>query len=210
MQFMAMEERSRTNRMVPDALRSVRLRNGWTLADMALKTGISTSSLSKIENGKYDVSYTKLMKIAQDIGVDIAQLLDRKDTAPLEAGRMGLGTRAVTRSSDVTIVEDGNYTHHCHAAELLRRSLHPLIMEVKARSVDEFGELRSHAGEEFTYVLEGTVDFHSELYAPTRLYAGDSIYFEASMGHAWVAVSEGSCRILSVFNETAGLDRLGS
>lgn len=201
---MAVNYPSKNRRIVPEALRAVRLRNGWTLADMSQKTGISASSLSKIENGKCEVSYTKLMKIAQDIGVDIAQLLDKNDAAPMEPGRIGPGTRVVTRSSDVTIVEDGNYTHYCHAAELLRRSLHPLIMEVKARSVAEFGELRSHPGEEFTFVLEGTVEFHSELYAPTRLNAGDSIYFEASMAHAWVAVSEGSCRILSVFNETSG------
>jgi quercetin dioxygenase-like cupin family protein len=47
-------------------------------------------------------------------------------------------------------------------------------------------------------VLEGTVDLYTSLYAPVRLHAGDSIYFDSGMGHAYIAAGEGVCRVLSV------------
>ena len=73
-----------------------------------------------------------------------------------------------------------------------------MIIEVTARSIDEFDELTRHGGEEYAYVVEGSVEFHSDLYAPLVLDKGDSIYFEAAMGHAYVALGDGDCKILSI------------
>jgi mannose-6-phosphate isomerase-like protein (cupin superfamily) len=76
----------------------------------------------------------------------------------------------------------------------------PILVEIRARTLDEFiaefGGLISHPGEEFTYVLEGELDFHSELYAPVRLRAGDSIYFDSEMGHAYLKATPERCRLL--------------
>jgi uncharacterized cupin superfamily protein len=47
-------------------------------------------------------------------------------------------------------------------------------------------------------VLEGEVDLYTSLYAPVRLKTGDSIYFDSAMGHAYIAASEGPCRVLSI------------
>ena len=47
-------------------------------------------------------------------------------------------------------------------------------------------------------MLEGAADFYCDLYAPVRLETGDSIYFDGAMGHGYVAVGAGPCRILSV------------
>jgi transcriptional regulator with XRE-family HTH domain len=184
------------------ALKAARLERGWTLADVAQKTGLSVSTLSKVENGKSGLNYTTLMKLGQGMGVDIGQLLVGPDAPVQAATGIAQGSRAITRAGSATLVEDPSYIHKCHAAELLRRSLHPMILEVKARSIEEFGELRSHPGEEFTFVLEGAVDLYSQEYAPTRLNAGDSIYFDAGMPHAFIAASEGPCRLLSVFSES--------
>jgi uncharacterized cupin superfamily protein len=72
------------------------------------------------------------------------------------------------------------------------------VAEIKARSLAEFGELVVHPGEELAFVLEGTVDLYTALYAPVRLNVGDSIYFDSGMGHAYIAVGEGACRVLSI------------
>ena len=53
------------------------------------------------------------------------------------------------------------------------------------------------AGEEFTYVIEGVVEFHTELYAPLTLQAGDSIYFDSEMGHAYLKASHAPCRTIT-------------
>ncbi|HEY8948603.1 MAG TPA: cupin domain-containing protein, partial [Rhizomicrobium sp.] len=61
-----------------------------------------------------------------------------------------------------------------------------------------FGEMIRHSGEEYAFVLEGTVEFHSELYAPLTLRKGDSLYFDSGMAHAYLKADSGSCRVLSI------------
>ena len=39
-------------------------------------------------------------------------------------------------------------------------------------------------------MIEGEVEFHTELYAPLTLHAGDSIYFDSEMGHAYLKASD--------------------
>ena len=74
----------------------------------------------------------------------------------------------------------------------------PIIVELRARSLEEFGELIQHSGEEYVYVLEGEVDIHTSVYAPVRLKAGDSIYLDSSMGHGYVAATDRPCRVMAV------------
>ncbi|MCE2660101.1 MAG: cupin domain-containing protein, partial [Rubrivivax sp.] len=58
-------------------------------------------------------------------------------------------------------------------------------------------------------VLEGAVMFHTELYAPVLLQAGDSVYFDSSMGHAYLRVSDGPCRVLTVCSDGPSLAAAG-
>ena len=74
----------------------------------------------------------------------------------------------------------------------------PIVAELHARTLSEFGELIRHDGEEYAFILDGTVEFHSELYAPVILHKGDSIYFDSGMGHAYLAAGAGPCRVLSI------------
>jgi uncharacterized RmlC-like cupin family protein len=63
----------------------------------------------------------------------------------------------------------------------------PVLTRIRARSVAEFGELVHHSGEEYIYVIEGRVEIHTEFYDPITLEAGESIYIDSNMGHAYVA-----------------------
>lgn len=179
-------------------LRSIRAAKGWTLAEVRDLTGLSISTLSKLENGKIGLTYDKLMKLGRGLNVDMAQLLGENYQSNNEAPRLVSGRRVVTRSGEERVVSTGAYEYTFYAADLLNRSLHPMLLDIKIRSMDEIEDFTRHAGEEFSYVLEGAVDFHTELYAPTRLNVGDSVYFDAGMGHAYVAAAPGPCRILSV------------
>ena len=65
---------------------------------------------------------------------------------------------------------------------------------------------RSHPGEEFVYVLEGTLDLHTLQYQPSRLNAGDSILFDAVMPHAYVAVGDKDAVLLMSNTVPADID----
>ena len=74
----------------------------------------------------------------------------------------------------------------------------PLVMRIKAREVAPLEEWSNHDGEEFIYVTSGTVDLHTEFYAPLRLSVGDSAYIDSTMRHSFVSVSEIDAEILSI------------
>ena len=181
------------------ALRSLRKRQHLTLAEVSTRTGLPVSTLSKIENGKMSLSYDKLARLSAGLEVDIAQLFEPDTAAPPVSIH---GRRSVTRASHGLAVETENYSHLYPGADLLNKRLVPIVAEPHARSLAEFGELVRHPGEEFVYVLEGTVDLHTDLYAPARLEAGDSMYFDSGMGHAYIAVGLKRCRVLSVCTAT--------
>lgn len=175
-------------------VREHRMSRGWTLAEASERTGLPISTLSKVENDKISLSYDKLVRLSQGLEIDISRLFGGDD-APQHAVT---GRRSVTRKHEGRVIETENYGHRYPAADLLNKSFIPVVAEIRARTLKEFGDLVSHPGEEFAFVLEGTVDLHTSLYAPVRLNVGDSIYFDSGMGHAYIAVGEGVCRVLSI------------
>lgn len=176
-------------------LKSIRTRRGWTLAEVARRTGFPVSTLSKMENDRVSLTYDKLMRLSSGLGVDISLLFGE---AGEEESGAGQGRRSINRAGEGRVIESANYRHSYLAADLLNKRLIPIVVEHLVRSPEEFGELVRHAGEEFIYVLEGEVDVHTNLYAPVRLKAGDSIYLDSTMAHGYVAAVPGRCRVLAV------------
>jgi len=177
-------------------LRQLRREKAWTLAEVSQRTGFSVPTLSKVENDRLSLSYDKLIRLSEGLGVDISQLF-----APVGAEhspRAITGRRSVNRVGDGELVATRNYDYRYLSADVTRKKLIPILTEVHARSLEEFGELVKHAGEEFILVLEGQVEVHTELYAPLVLSKGESAYIDSTMGHAYIAQGTGPCRILGV------------
>jgi len=65
----------------------------------------------------------------------------------------------------------------------------PFTTRVRARHFEDFPEWIRHDGEEFLYVLSGSILFYTEFYEPVRLNAGDTAYYDCTMGHALVSLS---------------------
>jgi len=179
------------------ALQIIRAEKGLTLSDLSLRTGLPVSTLSKIENDKMSLTYDKLARIATALEIDIAQLFSPQ-VAGGTSGSNFSGRRSITRAGEGESIETDSYSYLYPAADLLKKRFVPIVGELYARSIEEFGDLISHPGEEYTFILEGAVEFHTELYAPVVLHKGDSIYFDSGMGHAYLKAGPGVCRVLSI------------
>ena len=66
----------------------------------------------------------------------------------------------------------------------------PVITKIRAKSVEQFGVLVHHTGEEYVYVLKGKIIVATEFYDPVTLGEGESIYIDSSMGHAYLAAED--------------------
>jgi transcriptional regulator with XRE-family HTH domain len=188
------------------AIRALRLGKGLTLANVSAKTGLAISTLSKLEKGQVSLSYDKLILLSKGLGLDIASLLDPKlhspPPPPEPSPAVSSGRRVVQRLGDGQMIETNSYRQLYLATELLNKAMTPIAVEIRARTLaefkDEFGGLIRHSGEEFSLVLEGELEFHTELYTPVRLKEGDSVYFDSAMGHAYLKVGDARCRVICV------------
>jgi transcriptional regulator with XRE-family HTH domain len=165
-------------------LRGLRTRNRWTLKEMSERTGIPLSTLAKVEHDRLTLTYDKLQQLSQRLNLRIADLFSEADEsadAPITA------RRSIGRLADAVRVNTPNYEYFYMCPELRRRRMVPVVTRIRARSIEEFGELIHHPGEEYIYVLHGPVEIHTEFYEPITLQTGESIYIDSTMGHAYVA-----------------------
>ncbi|MGF6160555.1 transcriptional regulator with XRE-family HTH domain [Ensifer sp. KUDG1] len=179
-----------------EILKDIRNRNRWTLAEVSSMTGLAVSTLSKVENNQMQLTYDRLIQLAQGLKVDIVELFGTMTGA--EDTPSMLGRRTYTKSGDGREIVTQNYDYLYVCTEISKKSMVPILAMARARTLEEFGPLIRHKGEEFFYVLDGELELHTEIYAPLRLKKGDSCYFDAMMGHAYLSVSEEPAQILCV------------
>ncbi len=74
--------------------------------------------------------------------------------------------------------------------------MEPFLVEFKRKKADKLIYF-SHEGEEFIYLLEGTLEFRTENQRYV-LHPGDSLYFESSIPHAYRALERRNARALTV------------
>lgn len=186
-----------------ERLRTLRLSLSLTLAELSRRTDLPISTLSKLENGKMSLTYDKLVKLSVGLGLSLAQLL-LSEPPPHLAGSVAsssansLGRRSITRACEMASLDTPPHFRQELAADLLNKSMAPVIMDINNRLVDGEPELSRHPGEEFILVLEGEILFICELYAPAILKTGDSVYFDSGMGHAYVRNTDARSRLLSI------------
>ena len=176
-------------------LKEIRRTLDRTLAQVSQATGVSISNLSKIENNQISPSFDIMKRICDGLGVTIEDFV-RPGAKSVVSGR-----KTTTRRGEGDYFTSGQYEYRAHASELSRKGMVPLEIVVHARTVDEFDHWSQHRGEEFVYVLSGTIEVHTEYYAPFRLERGESAYFDSSMRHPYVTVSKEDAKVLSVSHD---------
>lgn len=182
-------------------LRRLRQAAGLTLKQLAERAGLAISTISKIENDRMSPTYDVLLRLAGGLAIDLSSLLE----GPAPSAARPIGRLDVTRASARRKHPTGTYVYEPFATGLTRKAMDPTFVTVTARSIDEFPDLIRHPGEELVYVVSGVVELHAEFYAPIRLEAGDSVYYDATMGHAYISVGTDDATILNICCATGGV-----
>ena len=163
-------------------LRSLRLRNRWTLKEMSGRTSIPVSTLSKVEHDRLTLTYDKLVQLSQRLNIPISELFaDAGAAEPAVTARRSIG-----HVEDAVRVNTKNYDYYYLCPELRKKRMVPILTRIRAKSAEEFGALVHHSGEEYIYVLKGVIKVLTEFYDPVVLSVGESIYIDSNMGHAYV------------------------
>jgi transcriptional regulator with XRE-family HTH domain len=175
-------------------LAELRQSRGWTLKTLSEATGVSVPVLSKIENNQTGISFETAMKIMGSLSLTLDELTGgRRVQAPL------MGRRAVNPAGTALCIHSINRSYELFATDLRQKRMVPMITTVDVRRLEDWGPLSRHEGEEWSYVLSGRIEFHTEFYAPLVMKTGDSVYIDSGIGHALVALDDAQARVLSIY-----------
>lgn len=183
---------TRSEQNLGQRVRDIRKARGWTLQDLGDKTGLAVSTISKMERGDISLTYDRFMRLAQGLGLDVGELFD---TTP---DSFQQGSVSVTRAGTGARHDTETYRYEMIAADLSGKHMVPMTGKVKAKTVTQFDALVSHVGEEFLYLLSGSLTVHIAGRDTISLAPGDSLYFDSSMGHAYLSAEEEDASILVV------------
>jgi DNA-binding XRE family transcriptional regulator len=179
-------------------VRNLRMERGWTLRELAKRSNISQSALSRLETGQSALSFDRAHALAQALGVD-AMTFVRQMGWPQGATETSSGFhgwRSLTPAGMGQHVDQANAKYEYVCNDFLYRKLVAGFVEVTARSLAEHGPMVSHPGEEFTYVIEGPVTFSTPGFADVTLNTGDCFQFDSATPHAWFSGGDKPARVL--------------
>ncbi|MBQ6825546.1 MAG: AMP-binding protein [Clostridia bacterium] len=165
---------------------------GWSVAEMAKKTGVSEEKYLAYESGKKDIPFTFIHKCALTFDVEMTELL--------EGHTAKLSSYTVTRKGQGqgTAKEDGIDIANL-APKFKDKLAEPYWVkyEYSAEQQNSPIKLTSHSGQEFDLVLSGKlkvqIGAHTEI-----LDEGDSIYYNSSTPHGMIAVDGKDCVFCAV------------
>jgi transcriptional regulator with XRE-family HTH domain len=163
-------------------LRELRARRELTLVDLSGDTGISVSTLSRLESGDRRPTLELLLPLARAYGVTLDELVDAPPT-----GDPRIHIKPI-RGHGMTMLPLTRRAGGIQAYKLI----------IPARSARRQPELKTHEGYEWLYVLDGTLRAIIGEHDLT-LAAGEAAEFDTRVPHWFGAADDRGVEFLSLF-----------
>jgi len=175
----------KTGRLMPvgKKIKKARTDKKITYETLANETGFSIDFIKKVEAGKLTPPVGSLLQISRALDIDCGDLLKE------EEDRMQDRIKAYTKRT-----ASYAYTTLTPGAE----NKHLKVFRVKIDAMkDHEGVSYNHEGEEFVYVLEGTIEVVVGEHVNT-VAAGESLHFNSGIQHLLRNIGETDAELLVV------------
>lgn len=186
-------------------LRAARKAFGWTLQQVADASGISVTTISRAERGQLALSYEKFSALARALQLDLAALF-------AEAGARSQPHRldgpVVTRAGEGVAYRNHAFTYRFLGTQASGKQMSPILGTIHARRINGPEDFASHPGEEFVYVLRGSLEVHFATGEVVRLTKGDTLYFDSRIPHAYKTTSKQLAMTLGACTSESSLMKL--
>jgi transcriptional regulator with XRE-family HTH domain len=171
-----------------EKLRALRKERGLSIAQVSEMTGISSAFLSQVENGKNDITVTRLMRLVEAFGISVADLLPGDQTVGrgLTVVRAGKERRLTSPSEQMEVRVMSSRGH--------QKFMPAVTVYAPGGGMAEPAAFES---EEVVFVLEGAIELEYEGEVVT-LNPGDVAYFDGRGVHRYRNVAGGEAKAFSV------------
>lgn len=160
--------------------------------EVAAAAGISVEDYLRAEKGEVDFGFTFLYKCADKFGVDIVELLTGSSPK--------LSFYSVVRAGEGLDIKRRAGFKYGHLAYRFRDKVsEPFLVTAPydENAQNEPIALSSHAGQEFDYILSGSLKVQLEDHVEI-LNAGDAVYYDSGRQHGMIATGGTECVFLAV------------
>ena len=173
-----------------ERIRSAREWKGFTLDEVALKTGIERPLLEKVEEGRALLPLGLLVRVVKVLSLRLADVISRGEE-PFTIVRSN-ERKSFQRFGD----PEGGYEYESLAPKKKGKTMEPFVVTLYPM---ENLEASSHEGQEFLYVLEGQISVVLEG-KQTVLDPGDAIFYDSQDTHLVRAHGDTPARIVAVLS----------
>lgn len=179
-------------REVAGRLKFVREDMGFSVAQMAHKTGVTPEEYIRLEAGESDFSFTFIYKFANATNMDITDIME--GTSPI------LTQYSLIRKGDgMPFVRREGFRYTNLAPMFKNKLAEPfhVVIPYQEEAQIETKRLCTHIGQELDIVIKGTM----KIQVGDRceiLHEGDSIYYDSSLPHHEIAIGGEDCEIYAV------------
>jgi transcriptional regulator with XRE-family HTH domain len=177
-------------KQIADRIRGLRDINSISAEDVAKALYISVEEYLKYESGNVDIPIGFMYKIAHKFGVELSALLTG-DNPKLNIYNL------VRKDKGIIIERRQQYKYESLAFNFTRKKMEPFLVTVGPETLGKPIQFGSHPGQEFDYVIEGSVVLLIEDHELV-LNEGDAVYFDSSFNHAMKAVNNQPARFIAV------------
>ncbi len=177
-------------REIAKRMRALREIEDLSREDMAERLDITAEDYIKYEAGETDIPISVLFKIAEEFNVEFTALVTGQDP---KLHRYTL----VRNGKGLDVNRRKDYTYKSLAYHFINKKAEPFLVVVEPKPNDCPIPRNSHPGQEFNYVLEGTLKIvlnDKEII----LNEGDSLYFDSSLVHGMQALNNKTAKFLRI------------
>lgn len=160
----------------------------FPVAEAAAACSVSEEDYLNYESGTKDIPVSVLHNIAGKYNIELTTLLTGSEPT--------MHDYALTRKNQgISIKRRAEYDYQSLAGNFIHRKGEPFLVTVKPSN--DPVKLNTHAGQEFNFVIEGSMQITINKKTMT-LYEGDSIYFDATKPHGMKALESANLKFLVV------------
>jgi len=176
--------------LIAERIRELREIAAISIESLARELGVSQELIRQYESGSVDIPVGFLAKVAHKFGIELAAILTGENP------RLHVYC-VVRKDKGLKVDRRKQYKYESLAANFINKKAEPFIVRIDPHPENAPLEFNSHPGQEFNYVIEGTmkivIDTHEII-----LYTGDSIYYDSGYKHAMKAMNQTTVKMLAV------------
>jgi len=176
---------------IGEKIKEIRTSKNMTLKQLSEHTGLSTGLLSQLERGISAIAVDSLENISAALGVNLSSFFDSQ---PAESDGPIVYSFAHKYNQIAPKIFETVLNHDIGTFDMLPR-LTQLMPQ--ANTEDEEIEMYNHEGEEFIYVLEGTVTLLLDEVKHV-LNPGDCVQFKSEINHNWMNHTNKVVKLLTI------------